>query len=487
MAEAVARMRAAARALIGPVLVFIALTAIATRWPALATLLGVVPGGMLDRWGRLLAAVLACLAAARLLLRALDVLVWPGLARRAHAPVPRLLTDLVAALIWIGVVLVILGFVFQMPVTGLVATSGVAIAVLGFALRDMLASLFAGVALSLEQPYQIGDWIELEPGGAAKVEEIGWLTTRALTNNGVGVVIPNGRLASNPFRNYNLADPSWRDTVEVVLDYAVRAETAERILLAAMREIPAVARQPRLPDVKIHRFDARGVVWHARYWVGDYGGLIETRHQVQKALLRHLHYAGIRIPRPQQDNYVHEMPDRAFDPREHLEHLLAEHELFRTLEPGDRKALAAGAVRRAARTGTTIVREGEPGSSLFVVVEGLLEVMARSGDGRPIHVSDLVPGSIFGEFSLLTGAPRSATVVPVTDAVTYEIDKALIEPTLKRTPELAEELSRVLAERQARTRELGEPSGVPMPDLPRASSHQLLDRLRAFFGLPHRA
>jgi small-conductance mechanosensitive channel len=485
LATATARNGTSARRLIGVVACLLLLMATAGAWDGLARLLGITPGSALDSWGWMIVAVLACLTGAYLLVRGLDVLVWQGLLRRrARAPVPRLLIDLVSAGVWIGVVLLILAFVFQLPVTGLVATSGVAIAVLGFALRDMLASLFAGMALGLEHPYQIGDWIELEPGCVGRVEEMGWLTTRTVTTNGVGVVIPNAKLATNLFRNYNQSDPSWRDGLEVTLDYTVPPETAERLLLAAMREVPAVARQPRQPDVKIARFESRGTVWLARYWVADYGAMVETRYQVQKAVLRHLHYAGIEMPRPKQDMYFHRQEDRAFDPRAHLEHLLAEHELFCTLDPKDRKALAAGAVRRAARAGTTVVREGEPGSSMFVVVEGLLEVMARAPDGALLHVNDMAPGSIFGEFSLLTGAPRSATVLPVTDAVVYEIDKALMEPALKRAPELAERLSRVLAERQARTRELAAERGVSLPDLPRANAGQLLKRLRSFFGLP---
>ena len=129
------------------------------------------------------------------------------------------------------------------------------------------------------------------------------------------------------------------------------------------------------------------------------------------------------------------------------------------------------------------MRAGEPGSSVFVVVEGLLRVRVPTSDGQIIEGDDLHPGSIFGEFSLLTGAPRSATVVPFTDSVVYEIGKVDLQPILAECPQLAEELSEILAERQSRSREL---ASHGLSDRPHSHSTRsaILDTLRAFFGLP---
>src|SRR5687768_11848374 len=86
-------------------------------------------------------AALAWLAGALLVIRALDVLVW----QRRTPHLPRLLTDLVAALVWVAAGLAIAGMVLGLPLAGILTTSGVAVAILGFALRDMLASLFSGI------------------------------------------------------------------------------------------------------------------------------------------------------------------------------------------------------------------------------------------------------------------------------------------------------------------------------------------------------
>jgi hypothetical protein len=379
-------------------------------------------------------------------------------------------------------VIVVLAYVFMLPVAALVTTSGVAIAIIGFALRDMIASLFAGVALNLERPYQIGDWIEVEGSGVGQVLEVGWLTTRAVTRDGIGIVIPNAKLAAAPFRNYSQPAAAWRDSIAITLDYQLAGERVERILLAAMDAVPQVAAQRQRPDVKIERVDEWGVRWLARYWVSDYGAMPETRYAVQRSVLHHLHHAGIVIPYPRHDLFLARMPERGLDHRRHLDALLARNEVFADLSEDELRRLAAAARPHVCRAGVPIVRAGDEGASLFVVVEGLLRVLRPLPEGGEVEVDRMAPGSAFGEFSLLTGAPRSATVVPLGEAVIYEITKEDLAPILQAHPELAERLSGILAQRQKRrpTRRGrdGEGAGRPPP-----AAHVWLERVRAFFGL----
>ena len=281
----------------------------AVLWPEVADLLRFPPGAALARWGRFAAETLATLAVAWLLVRSLDRVFWRGaIERKTGSPAPRLLVDIVAALVWVGAVVTIVAWVFDAQLVGLLATSSVTLAVVGFALRDIIASLFAGMALSLEHPYAIGDWIEVEVGSVARVEQVGWLTTRAVTRDGIGIVIPNARLTATVWRNYTRPSPLWRDSIRVTLDERVPGDVVERVLLAAMHEVPEVDDREKRPDVKIAEFGDRGIVWLARYWVADYAELQEVRYSVQRAVLRHLHYAGIDLARPRLDSYVRPLP-----------------------------------------------------------------------------------------------------------------------------------------------------------------------------------
>jgi CRP-like cAMP-binding protein len=133
------------------------------------------------------------------------------------------------------------------------------------------------------------------------------------------------------------------------------------------------------------------------------------------------------------------------------------------------------------RTGEVVVSEGEEGSSVFILAEGALDVAVRDRKGHQIVIDRMVPGDIFGEMSLLTGQPRSATVLAATDAVIYEIRKSDIEPILRRRPEIATSLALLMANRQRQNAErrhaLDEAALVAVAP----TTDDLLTRIRALF------
>ena len=454
---------------------------------ALRSLVFILEPASNSTWGAHIASIVdTCLilatwlAVAHLIVRALDCLLWPLLARKPS----RLFTDLVAAVIWAAAALLVIGQVLEVPLTGILTTSGVAVAILGFALRDMLASLFAGIALNVEQPYRIGDWLEVTPDKVGRVVEIGWLTTRLVNLDGIGLVVPNAQLATRGFNNFNRPSEAWRDQVTVILGYEVSSARAERILLAAAAEIAAANATGHRPDVKIASCGENGVVWLLRYWLRDYAERMEIRHQVYGAVLRHLYKAGLAPTHQKLDLFHAPMPPRMLDRRTQLDAQLKRSELFGHLAAEDVRALAAAARRLRVPAGTSVVREGEPGSSLFVVVEGVFDVDIKINDGDHRRIRTLAPGDMFGEYSLLTGAPRSATIQARTDSLVFEITKTDLMPAIEHSPELAEAMSHVLAVRQA---DLDRSLTVPAegPILADATGHGLLHRIRMYFGLPH--
>jgi small-conductance mechanosensitive channel len=425
-------------------------------------------------------AIGAWLAAASLLVRALDLVVW----RRRRPPVPRLLTDLVAAVIWLAAALIIAQAVLALPMMGILTTSGVAVAVIGFALRDMLSSLFAGIALTVERPYRQGDWLEITPGTVGQVTEIVWLTTRLLTNDRLALVVPNAQLATRSFANYRQpGDGAWRDQIAVTLGYEVSPARAERILLAAAASVAGANATGDPPDARIAACGEHGVTWHLRWWLSGYAQRVELRHAMHEAVLHHLYQSGLGPVHRRLDLFHAPMPARALEHGGQIDLLLGRSDLFGHLAPAELATLAAAARRCRVSAGTVVVREGEPGHSLFVVVEGLLDVHLTF-DGRSRKVRDVRPGDLFGEYSLLTGAPRSATVTARTDCILFEITKSDLEPVLTRSPELARSMSVTLAARQAE-RPLLADEAIEPAHAPELDEHGLLGRIRSFFGLAH--
>ncbi|MGI9452067.1 MAG: mechanosensitive ion channel family protein, partial [Geminicoccaceae bacterium] len=246
------------RRTIVPLLVLALAIALTMSWKSVVASLGIAHYTSIVGYGLMALQAVAWFTAALLFIRFLDGVIWQGLVRRrSGAPVPRLLIELVAGVIWVITAIAVVAHVFALPMTGIATTSSVAIAIIGFAARDMIASLFSGIAINIEHPYKIGDWIEVEPDVVGKVLEISWLTTRTVTRDGIGIIVPNARLATAPFRNYNHPKASWRDSVTIMLDPMIPEERVERILLAAMNTVPEVAALPNKPDVKIESIDER--------------------------------------------------------------------------------------------------------------------------------------------------------------------------------------------------------------------------------------
>tara|TARA_B100000676_G_scaffold263760_1_gene275700 strand:- start:24 stop:692 length:669 start_codon:yes stop_codon:yes gene_type:complete len=148
----------------------------------------------------------------------LDKFVWHSASRRRRdVPIPKLLTQLAALAIWITTAVILLALVYDIPVAGFLTTSGIIIAVIGFALRNLIADVFTGIALGLERPLKIGDWIEFDEGAPGRVVEINWRAARLVTMDEVSVVVPNSQLATAAFRNYSTPQEYWRDEFDIVL------------------------------------------------------------------------------------------------------------------------------------------------------------------------------------------------------------------------------------------------------------------------------
>jgi len=408
-----------------------------------------------------------------------------ALASRRPSPPPRLLSDLLRALLFSLAAIAIFIFVFDQPATGLIATSSVMIAVIGFALRYIISDVFSGIALNFDHPYRIGDWVETSPGVVGRVTEITWRATRLTTRDGIAIIAPNGLIATGRLINYSEPGPSFRTIIRLSLDIAVPSERAKRLLLAgataATRSYPDLR-----PDVLLQDCAEDGVVYVVRFWVPNYGEENICRDVVMAGLLRALRRGGIALATPKRAVAWSRDRRGGTIQRTPLETLIAEVELFRAFEPEEQAVLAARLRERRVEPGAVVVREGDPGGSLFLVAEGALDVRLRIANGSDATVDRMVPGDLFGEISLLTGAPRAASIVAATDAVLYELCKEDIDPLLQRRPELGAPLAALMAERQRhnldRMQALEQATNGATPP----SSEDLLRRLRSFFGLTGR-
>jgi hypothetical protein len=124
--------------------------------------------------------------------------------------------------------------------------------------------------------------------------------------------------------------------------------------------------------------------------------------------------------------------------------------LFSGVPKEELEAVLAAVSPVRVSAGSVVVREGEPGDSLFLVVSGRLSV-TTSEFGDPLPLAELAPGDFFGEVALLTGRPRTATVTASTEAELLRLDRATVDELRRRHPRIDESLSEFHRRRAERT------------------------------------
>lgn len=475
-------MLAALRYLIVPGLVT-ALAAYAARhpWPLPLPAAAMVSAGC---------QTVAWLAGAWFTSRLLDTILPPVGRSGRGAHIPRLLSDLLHAVFYAVALVGILAFVFEQPVSGLVATSGVVIAVIGFALRNVFADIFAGIALNLEHPFRLGEWVDVGGGVIGRVEEINWRATRLETLDGQMVVVPNGGIAGSRITNLSRPEPKMRLLMPVVLDQDIPHAHARRILISAMVCTAEVLSDPA-PDVVVDALTPNGVSYTLRFWVPSYPQGAVIRDRVAGAVLDHLERAGIGLARPKQETSrrrpraagVTPGKRRGSEDSQIAAALLRGVPLLEDFGDDDIGHLAQAMIRRELRAGTCAVRQGDSGRSLFLVAEGVLDVVHRCEDGTRVSLARMRPGDMFGEMSLLTEQPRSADVVARIDTVVFELDKDHLDPVLENQPALREGLTRLMTARQKSNETATAGNGAAADAGLGSTSPRMMGRLRAFLGM----
>jgi small-conductance mechanosensitive channel len=429
----------------------------------------------------------------RILVQALEILWWFGAARllvtlsrafvllygRPHER--KFATDLLAGVVYIGAVFAVVGLVFDLPITGLLATSGVVAIVLGLALQSTLADLFSGIALNIERPYRIGDWIALEGNLEGQVTEFNWRATHVTTITRDDVVVPNSVVAKSRIINYSFPTRIHGVKFTISLDDATAPARGAEILQHAIITCPSVLPDPP-PRVKASGFGAASVDYTVRFFVADYGQAVRVKGEVLDLIFRHTAWAGVSLSTPRQDINLTQSAKPADRPAA-APSVIDRLPLFHLLSPAERGSVAALLTRRDVAPGEAVILMGEPGDSMYFIDRGVFSVTRPRGDGLE-EVTRLGPGEFFGEFAMLTGEPRNATVSALTPATVYELRKSEIAPILKARPELRGELSRVLADRKATNDEAQElPTAVGDDDATLAS--RLFERFEGFFRTRH--
>lgn len=353
--------------------------------------------------------------------------------------------------------------------------------VVGLALQDTLGNLFAGLALQADQPFQVGDVISLANRGSGVVESVSWRGVKIRTFQSKILVISNSVLGKEtievaPRNNLNAR------IVFFNTEYNVSPTRTIQLIREAVRQVENVTQKIR-PVVRIRNLGDNGLDWEVKYWLDDYAKHNDTDALVRQRIWYVFQREKIEFAFPTR--VVHMVPETEPIAPEEIVDTYAEHlnnvPIFAPLSDEETEQLANASSARVYAPGEAIVRKGQEGNSMFVVISGAVKVQIPEA-GYQKTVNRLGPNDYFGEMSLLTGEPRTANVIAEVETEVLRIKKEALQPIFENNPILVQSICELIEER----RQLLTAEADAAVEEELASQKGVLKSIRNFFGLRSR-
>ena len=354
---------------------------------------------------------------------------------------PRFLFDIISFMLILILGLSLISYVFETKITGLLVGSSILSAIIGLALQDTLSNLFAGISLQLEVPFQSNEWVNLG-GFEGKVVSQNWRTVTLLTRENHRVSLTNRFVSEDKIVNYSRPTRRQIHNFFIVLDYSHPPNKVKQVLKELLNEVDEVEIDGNLGAFIVDYMDS-GIKYCLRYWLYDYADIL----YIQDVLLSRLWYTlkrhNIKIPYPTSELQVQMVEendieiidladDQIFNFISHLEWLQEmDEEKVRDLSNQCRFILYA--------KDDLIVKQGAPGNSMYIIVRGSIRVLVAAENGQEIEVAQKHRGDFFGELSLLTGEPRTASIRANNDCQVLIIDKASFSELLAADKKILEQ------------------------------------------------
>lgn len=212
-----------------------------------------------------------------------------------------------------GAILYVTAVILALDVVGInvmpfIAGAGVAGIAIGFAAKDTLSNLIAGVLLIIDRPFEIGDRIEVwsAPAGSATwgdVIDIGLRATKIKTTDNIVIIIPNNEIMKRDIVNYTIISTLIRVRVNIGVSYQADIRKAKDIIIAVARRMDWIAESPP-PKVVVRNFAESSVDLQLRVWIQDARRRMDTISFVIDSVKEAFDRAGIEIPYPKRDIQV---------------------------------------------------------------------------------------------------------------------------------------------------------------------------------------
>lgn len=332
--------------------------------------------------------------------------------------------------------------------TELYLSTGVLAAILAFASQQTLGDFFAGLTLSLESPFKLGDWIVLEDGTEGGVTDINWRTTRLRQWDNATLVIPNSVLAKTRIRNLHDRHHPYSPwyTLRISADYDPRAI---KVLLydAASRCNRILPGKP--PVVRL--IEASQSPYTYMVWVhfANYPAMFAGREELFREIHDALSAAGIQVAVDVQEVRYSRATHTQIEPPSVLMALKSlDFATFLTEE--DLSDIASRSQRHFVEAGSVILDEGHHADGIYVVSSGVVEVTVTSQANRRHMIEELKPGQYFGLAALLTNEPAAMQYAAQSDVSVIRVDIGCLQKVVGGNESIIEQFAELAQRRRER-------------------------------------
>lgn len=350
----------------------------------------------------------------------------------------RLLQDVLGALIFLLAAVAAAAYVMQLPVKGLLATSGVVAIVVGLALQSTLSDVFSGIVLNTTKPYRLDDWISID-GVEGQVTEIDWRATSLKTAQGSTVVIPNSVAAKAKVINLNRAANVQGVSITISVPAAVRPRLVIEALEKTLQGVSALLSKPA-GKVSIKGSDLEAVEYEASGFIATGQNSSEARNLMFDLAHRNLEAAGV--------------PRGGEAPRSRMRAVLDDVKVFRSLSSEQKDELSQHMTAQRYVAGQVLLQFEEVTEHLMVIGTGVVSAAVPSGAGGFVEAGRMGPGEILGEEGIADAVPSHARFTALSSAVIYRIGKEHIQHCLQESVDVSNALNKLQAFRMDATESL---------------------------------
>lgn len=374
----------------------------------------------------------------------------------------RFTLDVLETALYLSVVVAIVTGVLNIPLKGVLATSGALAIVLGLALQSTLADLFSGIVINATAPFRVGDHVILDDGVEGTVQEISWRATHFLDRKNDLIIVPNSSISKTRLINTSISDGAHITIVTFQAIPAVRPSSVIQALQLAAESCIGI--DTRLPVAALTKSSGWEFVdYEASFSILSGYSTNETLNTFYDAAHRHLDSLSL-ISHAHEDNAEKgQVSGRR--------RLIDGVGLFGLLMPAEKDALANALSIRELSPGDVLLREDEVPAHLTIVGYGVINAAVQK-NGAKTDVMRFSPCEYFGESGPLAGLPSRAEFTARTHAVVFELPTTAITHLLASHVGLARLMAAKLAQREQRGEAL-----MQMPEAIPVTRHGLADWL----------